>query len=70
MRNLFNIAEDTVGVVTEDSSPAGPKEYLIWSPTGSSLSDATRLMKHLMKRGLKVILFCKVSSRILPYIVC
>ena len=63
MRNLFNIAEDNVEVVAEDNSPAGPKEYLIWNPVAErgSLSDATRLMDHLMKRGLKVILFCKVS---------
>ncbi|KAM6500695.1 P-loop containing nucleoside triphosphate hydrolase protein [Amanita muscaria] len=64
MRNLFNISENDIKVVTEDGAPTGPKEWLIWNPfkARSSLSDATRLMRQLMKCGLRVILFCKIRK--------
>ncbi|KAF8636516.1 hypothetical protein AX17_003329 [Amanita inopinata Kibby_2008] len=74
MRDLFGIAESDIEVVTEDGAPAGPKEYLIWNqsliaPKGkelgkhSALSEATQLMKFLMERGLRVVLFCKENLR-------
>jgi DEAD/DEAH box helicase domain-containing protein len=67
MKNLLGIQADDISVVTEDGAPSGPKEYLIWDPVStdskkrpSALSEAIRLMSFLMKRGLRVILFCKV----------
>ncbi|KAF8721902.1 hypothetical protein AX14_010114 [Amanita brunnescens Koide BX004] len=69
MKSLLGIQAIDISVVTEDGAPSGPKEYLIWDsvPTDtqkrpSSLSEATRLMSFLMKRGLRVILFCKIRK--------
>ena len=67
MKNLLGIQADDISVVTEDGAPSGPKEYLIWDPVStdskkrpSALSETIKLMSFLMKRGLRVILFCKV----------
>lgn len=57
--------------ILEDGAPSGVKDFLIWdrpfrdamAPNAghlSSLSEATGLMRFLMKRGVRVILFCKV----------
>ena len=62
-----------VEVITEDGAPSGRKDSIIWkapfidrdSPAlgrHSALTEATGLMRFLMKRGVRVILFCKVSS--------
>ncbi|KAJ8078462.1 ATP-dependent 3'-5' DNA helicase [Marasmius tenuissimus] len=70
MENIFGIPPDEVEAVTEDGSPAGSKEFVIWSSPyvdeldtamgkASTLHEATGLMRFLMKRGLRVILFCK-----------
>lgn len=59
--------------ITEDGAPSGHKTFLIWDtpyidPAAphlgrhSSLTEATGLMRFLMKRGVRVILFCKVFS--------
>lgn len=68
MTNLLGTQAKDISVVTEDGAPSGPKEWLIWDtvPTDSgkrpsSLSEAIRLMSFLMKRGLRVIMFCKVG---------
>ncbi len=68
MTNLLGIQVNDISVVTEDGAPSGPKESLIWETIPidsgkrpSSLSEAIRLMSFLMKRGLRVILFCKVG---------
>ncbi|PFH49106.1 hypothetical protein AMATHDRAFT_76387 [Amanita thiersii Skay4041] len=73
MRDLFGISEDEIEVITEDGAPKGPKEFVIWSPPlvnpsepslgrRSSLAEATKLMMFLMKRGMRVIMFCKIRK--------
>lgn len=58
--------------IIEDGAPSGRKDFLVWNPSyieatarqlgrQSSLADATGLMRFLMKRGVRVILFCKVG---------
>jgi DEAD/DEAH box helicase domain-containing protein len=70
MKNIFGI--DDIEEVTEDGAPSGIKDFLLWNPSAvdpveprlgreSPLSQATGLMRFLMKRGIRVILFCKVS---------
>ena len=60
-------------MITEDGAPSGRKHSIIWNPPlvdpqapalgkRSALSEATGLMRFLMKRGVRVILFCKVIS--------
>ena len=62
-----------IEVITEDGAPSGRKDFIIWNPQPvdasaptlgrhSTLSEATGLMRYLMKRGIRVILFCKVCS--------
>ena len=64
--------------VTEDGAPSGRKDFLIWKPPlkdpqdpgsghKSALSEATRLMRYLMARGVRVILFCKVGWVLFPH---
>ncbi|KAL6309039.1 P-loop containing nucleoside triphosphate hydrolase protein [Sparassis latifolia] len=71
MKNIFGI-EDIVEVV-EDGAPSGRKEFLVWNPplrdpedesSGrlSSMTEATQLMRYLMARGVRVILFCKIRK--------
>ncbi|KIJ17065.1 hypothetical protein PAXINDRAFT_111778 [Paxillus involutus ATCC 200175] len=71
MRRLFGIEE--VEEITEDGAPSGLKDYLIWDRSytddqarglgrHSSISEATRLMRFLMERGIRVILFCKIRK--------
>ncbi|KAG5645882.1 hypothetical protein DXG03_005029 [Asterophora parasitica] len=73
MRNIFGVDADTIEVVTEDGAPSGKKDFLVWNPTyidenvpslgrHSSVSEATGLMRFLMKRGVRVILFCKIRK--------
>ena len=58
-------------MVTEDGAPSGRKDFLVWNPPSevdvyagrcSPLAEATGLMRFLMKRGVRVILFCKVNT--------
>ncbi|KAH7919907.1 P-loop containing nucleoside triphosphate hydrolase protein [Leucogyrophana mollusca] len=71
MKRLFGI--DDVEAITEDGAPSGCKDFLVWDPPPvdpkapklgkrSSLSEATGLMRFLMKRGVRVILFCKIRK--------
>ncbi|EPQ58049.1 P-loop containing nucleoside triphosphate hydrolase protein [Gloeophyllum trabeum ATCC 11539] len=71
MRRVFGLED--VEEVTEDGAPSGRKDFLIWNPPPvdpmdpslgrhSSLSEATGLMRFLMKRGVRVILFCKIRK--------
>jgi DEAD/DEAH box helicase domain-containing protein len=57
--------------ITEDAAPSGRKDFLAWLPPlmnpvdpslgrKNAMSEATALMRFLMKRGIRVILFCKV----------
>ena len=72
-RSLSWITQE-VEEVTEDGAPSGIKDYIVWDlpfvddqapqlGRNSSISEATGLMRFLMKRGIRVILFCKVSWR-------
>ena len=72
MEHVFGLDSSGVEVVTEDGAPTGEKSFVVWQPStidpvapgfgrDSSLSEAVRLMMHLMKHGIRVILFCKVS---------
>ncbi|KAI9456100.1 hypothetical protein HD554DRAFT_2317614 [Boletus coccyginus] len=71
MRRLFGIEQ--VEEVTEDGAPSGIKDYIVWDPPfvdkqapklgrNSSISEATGLMRFLMKRGIRAILFCKIRK--------
>ncbi|KAF9456135.1 P-loop containing nucleoside triphosphate hydrolase protein [Collybia nuda] len=73
MKNIFGIHAAEIETVTEDGAPSGRKDFLIWNPhyidamipalgRHSSVSEATTLMKFLMKRGIRVILFCKIRK--------
>ncbi|KAH8117220.1 DEAD/H helicase [Phellopilus nigrolimitatus] len=68
MRNLFGV--DNIEVITDDGAPSGKKNFIIWNPPPndpidpslgrhSSLTEATSLMRFLMKKGVRTILFCK-----------
>lgn len=70
--NLLTFTQD-VEEVTEDGAPSGRKDFLVWnSPLRdpmdpalgriNSMTEATRLMRFLMARGVRVILFCKVKT--------
>ncbi len=72
MEHVFGLDSSGVEVITEDGAPTGEKSFVVWQPStidpvapgfgrDSSLSEAVRLMIHLMKHGIRVILFCKVS---------
>ncbi|KAI0831138.1 DEAD/H helicase [Trametes gibbosa] len=71
MKNIFGI--DNVEEVTNDGAPSGRKDFLVWNaplkdpmdPTLGrihSMTEATRLMRFLMTRGVRVILFCKIRK--------
>ncbi|KAI5983784.1 DEAD H helicase [Pisolithus albus] len=71
MQRLFGVEE--VEEITDDGAPSGCKDYLVWEPPyvdghapklgrHSAMSEATRLMRFLMKRGIRVILFCKAMK--------
>ncbi|EMD38568.1 hypothetical protein CERSUDRAFT_82843 [Gelatoporia subvermispora B] len=71
MKHIFGIED--VYEVTEDGAPSGRKDFLVWNPPlkdpmdaslgrMSSMSEATRLMRYLMTRGVRVILFCKIRK--------
>lgn len=79
MSNMFGLNTEEVEVVSNDGSPSGAKDYLVWNPPAidamnpslgrkSSISEASRLMRFLMKKGTRVILFCKVSWCIIVYL--
>lgn len=75
MSKLFHLDQRTIEVVENDGAPSGGKDYLLWSPPlidemdpslgrKSSLSEASTLFRLLVKKGVRVILFCKVRLRI------
>ncbi|KAI6036863.1 DEAD H helicase [Pisolithus microcarpus] len=70
MQRLFGVE---VEEITDDGAPSGCKDYLVWEPPyvdghapklgrHSAMSEAAKLMRYLMKRGIRVILFCKVRE--------
>ncbi|THH10992.1 hypothetical protein EW146_g8195 [Bondarzewia mesenterica] len=71
MKSIFGLQD--VEAITEDGAPSGRKEFLIWEcplidqmdpnmGRRGPLTEATGLMRYLMKRGIRVILFCKVRK--------
>ncbi|TFK42769.1 DEAD/H helicase [Crucibulum laeve] len=73
MQTIFGLEPSEIEVVSEDGAPSGRKDFLVWNPPlvlpedprssrVSSLSEATQLMRFLMKRGVRVILFCKIRK--------
>lgn len=71
MGKLFALDINELEVVSNDGAPSGDKEFLLWDPPlvdpmapslgrRSSLSEASTIMRFLMKKGVRVILFCKV----------
>ncbi|KAJ7197217.1 hypothetical protein GGX14DRAFT_668627 [Mycena pura] len=70
MQRIFGLDSSEIEVVTEDGAPSALKDFVIWKPPSntttdrpvSPISEATMLMKYLMERGVRVILFCKVRK--------
>lgn len=73
MEKMFGLDSTSLEIFTEDGSPSGRKDVLIWNPKlrdpkqpslgrCSSIADAARVMRFLMKRGIRVILFCKIRK--------
>ncbi|TRM57588.1 P-loop containing nucleoside triphosphate hydrolase protein [Schizophyllum amplum] len=70
MERLTGLPPTNIEVVTEDGAPCGEREFVVWNPPPvdedmpfagrkSSIGEAALLMRYLMKRGVRVILFCK-----------
>ncbi|EJD05721.1 DEAD/H helicase [Fomitiporia mediterranea MF3/22] len=68
MKSIFGV--DNIEVITDDGAPSGRKDFLIWNPPPndpmdptlgrhSTLVESTSLMRFLMKKGVRTILFCK-----------
>ncbi|KAI0256495.1 P-loop containing nucleoside triphosphate hydrolase protein [Lactifluus subvellereus] len=64
MKTIFGLED--VEAITQDGAPSGRKEFLLWRcPDGSNRSpifEATQIMSYLMKKGVRVILFCKTRK--------
>ncbi|KAL1758264.1 hypothetical protein FB107DRAFT_207459 [Schizophyllum commune] len=71
MERITGLPPADIDVVTEDGAPCGEREFVVWNPPPvdedmpmagrkSSIGEATLLMRYLMKRGVRVILFCKI----------
>lgn len=69
METLFGISD--VEVITEDGSPCGKKEWLIWNPPliddkdprqgrVSAYAEVSKIFRHLVERGVRTIIFTKV----------
>lgn len=74
MSKMFGLEPHELEVVSNDGAPSGSKEFLIWNPPlvdpmnpalgrRSTLTEASNLMRFLMKKGIRVILFCKARLR-------
>ena len=73
MQKMFGLQANDIVAISEDGAPRNQRDFLVWSPPlidpsqpalgkASSIAEATGLMRFLMKRGIRVILFCKVFS--------
>jgi len=71
MEAVFGL--DQVMLTEDDGSPAGRKEFLCWncplvdpldrgSGRHSTISETSRLLVFLIKRGVRTIAFCKVRK--------
>lgn len=70
MEQVFGI--ENVVVVDVDGSPTGRKEHLVWNPPRiddrdvkqgrvSTIAETSRIFRFLLDRGIRAIVFCKVS---------
>ncbi|KIY63164.1 P-loop containing nucleoside triphosphate hydrolase protein [Cylindrobasidium torrendii FP15055 ss-10] len=70
MSMLFGLPTDGITAVTEDGAPRGERHFVVWQtsedpdnpashPDDKPLDQAALLMIHLMKNGVRTILFCK-----------
>lgn len=68
---VTHLSTQNVQVITDDGAPSGRKDFLIWNPSlkdpmdpslgrHSAISESTKIMRFLMKKGVRTILFCKV----------
>ncbi|KAL1683546.1 hypothetical protein EV122DRAFT_286287 [Schizophyllum commune] len=73
MERITGLPPSDIDVVTDDGAPCGEREFVVWNPPPvdedmpmagrkSSIGEATLLMRYLMKRGVRVILFCKAMK--------
>ncbi|KAG6869067.1 hypothetical protein C0993_003387 [Termitomyces sp. T159_Od127] len=73
MSKIFGLTSEEIEAITKDGAPSGSKDFLVWNPPPidervpslgrhSSITEATGLMRFLMKRGIRVILFCKIRK--------
>lgn len=71
MKAIFGLED--VSLTDEDGSPAGRKEFLCWncplvdpgdrgSTRVSTISETSRLLVFLVKKGVRTIAFCKVRK--------
>ncbi|KAI5810860.1 P-loop containing nucleoside triphosphate hydrolase protein, partial [Pyronema omphalodes] len=71
MRNIFSLP--SVQLVSNDGSPAGLKQFLLWntpykspqdpsSGRADSIQEAARLFAQLILRGVRTIAFCRVRN--------
>lgn len=76
METVFGI--DRVHVVKVDGSPSGRKEHIVWNPPFidktnvtqgrvHTITEASRVFRFLMDRGIRAIVFCKVQSSFKRY---
>ncbi|KAI5835646.1 P-loop containing nucleoside triphosphate hydrolase protein [Schizophyllum commune Tattone D] len=73
MERITGLPPSDIDVVADDGAPCGEREFVVWNPPPvdedmpmagrkSSIGEATLLMRYLMKRGVRVILFCKIRK--------
>ena len=71
MATVFGV--ENIKVVNVDGSPYGRKEHLVWNPPFidkhnvaqgrvHTITEASRVFRFLMERGIRAIVFCKVSK--------
>jgi DEAD/DEAH box helicase domain-containing protein len=68
-----------VQVVTDDGSPAGRKDFIIWQPPlldemapevgrVRSMTEGCALFIFLLKRGIRTIVFCQVTMTSITFL--
>ncbi|KAH8829608.1 hypothetical protein DL96DRAFT_1792453 [Flagelloscypha sp. PMI_526] len=68
MSQIFGLHDNEIEVVTEDGAPTASKDFIVWTPSPievhpkSPMQEAVTLMRVMMERGLRVILFCKIRK--------
>jgi DEAD/DEAH box helicase domain-containing protein len=71
MKAVFGL--DNVELIDQDGSPMGRKEFICWncplidpldpsSRRSSPISEASRLLFTLMRKGVRTIVFCKIRK--------